>query len=580
VVHQPPFPRPSGPFALSFVLSAALAAGCGSSSPPLQEDDGTGGDDAATSTGSQGTGTGGEDVGEEPFTPSPGGVRRLLPHQLKSSVAVVLGAAAAETVVDVPQIEPLHGFASIGAAEIAVSATDIGELERIATNAAAAAVASPDTLIALAPCVGDDSPSEACFVDVARDVGFVAWRRPLEDAEIDRLVAIAAAGSAWSVDNGVGVPFEQGVKYLLMAMLQSPHFLYIVEIGTPDPEDSTRRVLGPYEMAARLAFFLQGRTPPRALLQDAAGGLLSTPDGIRQAARELLQSDHAKVALDAFYAEMFYLDDLANLSKDPDLFPEFDGEVAASMREETRLFMRDLVWDREADAREMFTSRASFVDADLAALYGVEGGAEGTFARVELPEGHQRAGLLGHASFLARFAHPGVTSPTRRGHYINARFLCDEIPPPPPGVVPVLPEDPGVPETMREKLERHQTDPSCRGCHVVTDPPGLAFEHFDAIGQWREQDRGLDIDISGTSERLGSYSGPVELGQLIADDERMPTCVVQNFVRSSMGHLEGSGERYAVRDLSEDFSGGGYKIKDLMVELTASKLFRYVGEPK
>lgn len=535
------------------------------------------------------TGAGGEGPADDPFEPGPGGVRRLLPAELQRSVEVVLGAAAGEAVVDAPVIEPLHGFASIGAAEVAMSPADVGRIERIATDAASATLDDPTHLIAIAPCAGEDEPDDGCWADVARDVGLLAWRRPLEQVEIDRLVAVAGAGAAWSVEQGVGVRFEQGLKYELMAMLQSPNFLYLVEVGTPDPEDPSRRVLSPYELAARISFFIQGRTPERGFLQDVALGILDTPEGVRQATRQLLKSRHAHAKLDAFFDELLFLDDLANISKEPEAFPEFDAGLAASMKEETRHFMRDLVWERDADLREMFTSQTTFVDRDLARLYGVEDqllvdGAIGDdgdgFRRVVLPPEQERAGILGQASFLARFSHPGVTSPTRRGNYVTSRFLCDEVPPPPPGVVPVLPEDPGEPETLREKLARHATDPTCASCHTAMDPIGLAFEHFDPIGKYREQDRGLDLDVTGDVVGLGAFSGPRELGQRIADDDRMPDCIVASFVRSSLGHIEEGPERYALRDLSERFVDGGYRVQDLLIELTASPLFRYVGAPK
>jgi len=566
--------------ATALLIFSALSAACGSSvQAPSDDDGGTGGTPSSTSSSVGSGGAGGESPEDDPFEPAPGGVRRLLPQQIVNSVELVFGGAAAQTVEDIPTVEPLHGFASIGAAEIAVNATDVGEFERIATNAAAAAVADPDRLIELSPCIGDADPTEECYADAARDIGLLAWRRPLDEDEVERLAAIGRAGAAWSVDTQVGVPFEQGLKYELMAMIQSPSFLYMVEVGTPDPEDPAKRILNGYELATRISFFIQGRTPSANLLASAESGQLDTPDGIRQATRELLESDRAKDALDAFYAELFYLDDLSNISKDPEQYPDFDGSLAASMREETRLFMRDLVWDRDADAREMFTSASTFVDPELAALYGVDAPASG-WERRDLPASQQRVGLLGHASFLARFAHPGATSPTRRGHYLNARFLCDEVPPPPPGVTPGFPDDPGNPETMREKLARHASDPACSGCHMVMDPLGLSFEHFDAIGAYRDQDGGLDVDVTGQSEGLGSFSGPRELGQLIADDDRTPRCVVQNFVRSSLGHYDNSGERFAVRDLGEAFAEDGYKIRELMVELTASPLFRYVGDPK
>lgn len=565
---------------LPLVAASLLVSACGSDVQRAEPTGSGGGGDTSSSTGALGGGggSGGGDV-EDDFTPAPGGMRRLLPRHVVGSIEVLLGPAVASQVEGVPEVPQLHGFAAIGAAEIALGATDVSQLEQVATLAASAAVADRGRLGQIAPCVLEPAPNRACYDEVASAVGRLAWRRPLDADERARLVALGDAGHAWAVRGGLADPFGAGLQYELMALLQSPSFLYLVEIGEPDPDVPERRRLSPHELAARLSFFLLGRTPDEALLDAADAGELDTDAGVRAVASTLLGRPEARAALDAFYAELLYLDDLANLSKDPALYPEFDGELTASMRGETLAFLRDLVWERDADAREIFTADQTFVDGNLALLYGVEPPAEGT-AKVTLPPGQERSGLLGHASFLTRFAHPGLTSPTRRGNLIAARFLCDEVPPPPPGVNPTLPEDPGVPETMRDKLERHQEDPTCASCHLYMDPIGLALEHFDSIGEWRPSDRGMAIDTAGAIEGLGAFSGPRELGQRLAEDERTARCMVKNFLRASLGHLETDGERWEVRRLADGFAEDGHHLQDLMIELVASPAFKWVGDPK
>jgi hypothetical protein len=563
-------------------LAAALAlatsaAACGSDITRTPSS-GAGGEDAASSSvGSGGSGTGGED---DPFEPAPGGMRRLLPQHVVRSISVVLGPAAAAAIEDVPPVPQLNGFAAIGAAELALSPTDVAQLETVATVAADAAVADRAALAQLAPCLAEAEPAASCHAEVAERVGRVAWRRPLDADERDRLVAIAQAGSAWAARNDVADRFGTGLKYELMALLQSPNFLYLVEVGEPDPEDATRRLLTPGERASRISFFLLGQTPDVPLLDAADAGELDTDAGVRAVASALLGRAEAREALDAFYTEFLFLDDLANVSKDPEMFPDFDRELTTSMRAETLAFLRDLIWERNADVHEMFTATETYVDPALATLYGVEAPGEG-LTRTSLPTEQQRSGILGHASFLARFAHPGLTSPTRRGNLISTRFLCEEVPPPPPGVNPSLPDDPEEgPETMREKLTRHQEDPTCAACHLYMDPMGLALEHFDAVGAWRADDRGMPLDTSGDVENLGAFSGPAELGQRLAEDERTGRCVVKNFLRSSLGHVETDGERWEVRRISDQFATDGSQVQELLVELCASPMFRYVGEPK
>jgi hypothetical protein len=569
---------------LPLFAASLLVAGCGSDVRPSEASGGGHAADVAASSasgfgGGAGEGGGGGGV-EGELDPAPGGMRRLLPRQVVGSIEVLFGPSVAAAIDDVPAVPQLHGFSAIGASEIALAPTDVSQLEAVAALAAELAVLDRERLAQLAPCIHDDGPPEACYDEVAREVGRLAWRRPLDDDERARLVAVGEAGRAWAADGDLDDPFGAGLKYELMAMLQSPSFLYLVEIGEPDPEHPGWRRLSPYELASRMSFFLHGRTPDAALLDAADAGELDTDAGVRAVATALLARDEARDALDAFYAELLYLDDLSNVSKDPALFPEFDGELTASMRAETLAFLRDLVWDRDADAREMFTATETFVDARLAALYGIESPGE-ELTRVALPPDQERSGVLGHASFLTRFAHPGLTSPTRRGNLVASRFLCDEVPPPPPGVNPTLPEDPdGEPETMRDKLQRHQEDPTCASCHVYMDPIGLALEHFDSIGEWRATDRGMAIDTAGEVDGLGAFAGPRELGERLAGDVRVPRCMVKNLVRASLGHLETTGERWEVRRLADGFVEDGHHLQALMVELVASPAFRWVGEPK
>ena len=123
-------------------------------------------------------------------------------------------------------------------------------------------------------------------------------------------------------------------------------------------------------------------------------------------------------------------------------------------------------------------------------------------------------------------------------------------------------------------------DPSCASCHMYVDPIGLSLEHFDAIGAYRETDRGLEITTADEVEDLGAFSGPRELGQRLLEDERSARCVVKNFLRASLGHIETAGERYELRDLSDQFASDGHHVQDLLVELCASRMFRFVSEAK
>ena len=510
----------------------------------------------------------------EGFEPSPGGIRRLLRHQYVGSIRLLLGDQAAAAAAPAPDYS-LHGFDAIGAAVLALPASAIEAAETSARAVAIAAVEDRQRLAEAAPCVLEAAPAADCYQQVAAEFGRLAWRRPLVADEVRTLVAIAEAGEDW------GQSFASGLQYELMALLQSPHFLYMIEVGEPDPEEPTRRVLTPLELASRMSFFLLGQTPDAGLLAQAEAGALATEAEVRAAAEAMLERAESRATLAIFYGELLRLRDLPGLAKSAEMYPQFTPALAESMAQETLRLIEDIVWVQDGDIRGLLDAEYTVVDAGLAQLYGAPAPEGPGFEAVALPDAQGRAGILGHASFLARFAHPALTSPTRRGQFIRTRLLCDVILPPPPGVDTTLPaSDPDAPQTMKDKLMQHVADPSCAGCHQIMDPLGLALEHFDALGIYRAEDQGLPIDVSVSTPDLGAFSGARELAALLVADRRTSTCVIKNFIRAGLGRLEGRGERSALADLEDTFSREGRRVRHLLVELVASPIFRVVGEPK
>jgi hypothetical protein len=351
-------------------------------------------------------------------------------------------------------------------------------------------------------------------------------------------------------------------------------------VGEPDPANPPYRRLNGYEIASRMSYFLLDTTPDAALLDKAESGALATPEGVRAAAAELVAKPQARAALANFFSELYRLRDLESLEKDTALFPKYTPTLQQAMKQETLELVNDIVWVRNVDARELFTADYAFVNAELAGLYGVAAPPAG-FKKTTLPAEHKRAGILGSAAFLARFAHPGQTSPTRRGAFIQTSLLCYDVPPPPPGVNTEFPmDDPSQPKTAKQKLENHMKDDNCRSCHALTDPLGFALENYDPIGGYRVADKGLPIDPTGTVEGIGSFASARDIGTILSQDARATSCIIRNLFRNSMGHLETKGELPAVRDLEEVFETSGYRVQNILVELVASPAFQLVGEPK
>lgn len=526
---------------------------------------GTGGDG--------GTGGAGGGISPEAITPFPGGIRRVIARQYIGSIRTLLGDKAA-AVAKPPIDQQLHGLETVAATTLATPPSFVDQYEFTSREIAAAALGDPAIAAKLVPCTPAGLDDAACMREVVEGLAPTAWRRPLTEAEITRLVGVGLTGAS-----AFG-SFEQGVRNVIAAVLQSPHFLYIVEIGEPDPEVPGARRLTPAELVTRMSFFLINTTPPQALLDAADQGALDTDEGIRAVAEQLVSQPEAQASLNAFYDEVYMLRNLATAPKDLELFPQFTPGIRAAMREETLRLIQDVVWVRDADAREVLDSEYTFVNGELAAFYGYPGVSGTDWVKVTPPAEQGRAGFLTHGSFLARASHAESTSPTRRGAFVLDTLLCDPVPPPPPSVNPVLPEDDGTPKSVKQKLEQHKNNPDCASCHARMDPIGLALEPFDAVGQHRTVDNGFVIDPTGETPELGSFSGPAELASLIRNDERSGNCIMKKLYRHSMGHLETKGERPAVIYLGEQFADAGYSLKSLLVELTLSPAFRLVSDPK
>ena len=560
---------------LCLLALAVPATGCGDDGGGggggTEDGTGTGGATDGVDGTADGTATEGDDTGGEAnVLPPPGGMHRLTPNQYVSSIEVILGADIAAA-ANPPPLPELGTFDSETVNVEPLTPIDIELYESSALAMGTAVMNEPASLNALVPCVADGQ-DPSCYETVAAELGRLAWRRPLTSEEVADIVEIANAAYEWG-----GNDFLTGIKYLVGTVFQSPHFLYVVEVGEEGEGDY--RELTDYEMASRLSFFLLGHTPDAATLDTAESGQLSENGQIRAVAEDMLSRPAARTRLAEFYDELYKLRELENKGKDAELFPTFTPELATAMRQETLLLIQNVVFEEESNFLGIFDANYTFVNDDLAQLYGMEP-PEFPWQLVSFPEGQQRAGFLTHPAFLSVFSHPDINSPTRRGLFVQETLLCTDILPPPPDVE-VMPPAPMDGQTLREWLENeHNQDDSCAACHALMDPIGFAFERYSAIGAFRQLDNGLPIDSSGEVGGVGSFGGAADLAGLIRNDPRVPNCVVRNLYRSTLGHDPGLDQAAGIATLDESFSETDYNYKALMVELTVNPLFRLVDAPK
>ncbi|HEY8379095.1 MAG TPA: DUF1592 domain-containing protein, partial [Nannocystis sp.] len=554
---------PSGPSALLVLglLAACQTGGTAhdSDQPASTGDTGTGTDTGAgtgepTSTGA--STTGGED--KPAFVPGGPVLPRLTATQYRNAILHLLGDNLPGPPLE-PDTNP-YLFYNIGAASTFISELGVQQYEEAADILSRAVFDDPARREALVGCI-PAAPADACVQDFLRTFGRRAYRRPLTQDELARWVAISDTLS-------LGDPWR-GLQYAVAGILQSPHFLYRVELGEPDPADPTRLRLTNWEMATRVSFLLWNGPPDDALLDAAERGDLVTDAGLRAEAERLLADPRARVAIQDFFAQYLDLARLDHVSRDPARWPLWTPTMTASMRTEVQLLVDDLVHRQDGDIRRLFSAPRAFVNSELAALYGlkVEGASPITFVPVDLPDNGPRAGILTLGAFLAMNAHETITSPTLRGKYLRERVLCEVVPPPPGDVDTDLDKDGNMnAQTVREKLEQHQKDPVCAGCHAIIDPPGFLFEHFDSIGAYRTLDNGYPVDASGDLDGK-PLGGARDLARALETDPRVGRCIVHQLFRHAVGRLPELSEFPALDDLEDRFVASGHRFRQLLLDL-------------
>jgi hypothetical protein len=276
----------------------------------------------------------------------------------------------------------------------------------------------------------------------------------------------------------------------------------------------------------------------------------------------------------AFHVHWLDLEGTDTISKDPDYYPDFGDALRGSMREETERFVEHAVLS-DGKLETLLTASYSFVDANLAALYGVSAPSSG-WQKLELPSG-QRAGILTQASFLATQAKPNASSPVYRGKFVREALLCQTLPPPPADLV-IVPPNPDPNATTKEQFKQHSEDPGCSGCHQLMDPIGFGFESYDGIGAWRSEQNGIAVDATGelfdTQDADGPFEGAVELAARLAASSQVRECVARHWFRFAVKRGEVD-DMDSVNAAQFAFAESGYDIRELMVAITLTDGFRY-----
>ncbi len=454
---------------------------------------------------------------------------------------------------------------AIPATPYMTKARESGTPYRPRTEAARMSATARDRLITARP--SRSTTVQAAATEAIEHFIQRAWRRPVTQEEVDRLLAI------FNRSQDRGERYDSSLKLAYKAALISPNFVFLPE---PEPEEQGNYLLGDYPLASRLSYLIWGSMPDDELFDLAAQGKLNDDEVLEGQVRRMLADPKAIALGEIFARQWLNIDQLGETKKpDEERFPEFDDDLREAMNQEAVLFFGELI-RQDRSLLELIDANYTYANEGLAGLYGIDGVEGDEMRRVELTDPN-RGGVTGMAATLTATSHPLRTSPVLRGKWVLEQLLGDHVPPPPPDAG-TLPEDDQHPDglTFREQLELHRQKAECASCHSKMDPIGFGLENFDPIGRWRAEQGGQPVDATGVLPSGEAFSGPQELKALLM---KRKDVVARNLSRKLLGYALGRGlTRYdncVIDDCVEALQQDDYRASALFLEIVMSYPFRY-----
>jgi hypothetical protein len=499
-------------------------------------------------------------------------LRRLTRFEYDNTVRDLLGDATSPASA-LPPEDLGNGFGNDASAQ-SVSSLLAEQYGTVARGIAARAT-SPAAIGKLAPCAATVSAAteESCARTIIEGLAPRAFRRPLAAGESDGLLALYHATRA-------GGGFGSAVGAVIEALLQSPQFLYRVELGVPDRARPELRRPSGDEMATRLSYFLWGSMPDEALRAAARSGELLTAPGVMDQARRMLDDPRSHQVVRFFFANLLPISGLSDLERDPQLYPSYTPDIVALMAEETQRLLENEVFRGGGSWPSALTAPYTFVNGALAKYYGLPGVSGPDFQKVPV-DTTRRLGFITNASVLAGTTPSDHTNPVLRGSFVVQKLLCHKVPLPDPSIADMIkPPEPYSGKTARERYAKHSQDPVCSGCHSLMDPAGLALENFDAIGLYRTEENGVTIDPTGTVPGLdGKIGGPVDLIQKLAASSDAQDCFATHWLELAFGKTLGRDDQCLQATVQAAFKQAKYDVRQLLIALTQTDAFLSLGGP-
>jgi len=492
-------------------------------------------------------------------------IRRLTGWEYANTIADVLNVTGVDTAsLLLPDIRA-NGFSNDYGGQLATP--DHAAAYQAAADAVGAALsATPTWLTRFTTCT---QTVASCRDQVVGALGLHLFRRPATTAEMASFGGLfdtaVSAGKATAMDAAVVV---------VRAMLQSPQFLYRLEVQAPPSVGAVARQVNDYEMASRLSYLVWSSAPDGALLAAAQAGQLRSSDEIRAQVTRMIAMPHAREVAQRYFREWLSLDDLDNETRGA----AFTPQLATDMKSQTLNDVGDQLWDKGQALLSMLTTKTTLVTPALAQYYGLGApSADGHYALDAVPG---RVGMLTHAGVLTLNGDANA-SIVQRGLFMYRQLLCEDVPAPPPGATSVM----LAPDTASQRFQsdaRLAHEP-CKSCHGQFDPLAYAFEPFDSMGGWQTKDvNGNAVRQDGWLTVPGSpnvpYAAVADYMSLLAKDTRVMSCIENRVTQFAWGRAMTAGDQCMLEDIGSRMNQAkSQNMADLIVAITSSPYFGYTS---
>jgi Protein of unknown function (DUF1592)/Protein of unknown function (DUF1588)/Protein of unknown function (DUF1587)/Protein of unknown function (DUF1585)/Protein of unknown function (DUF1595) len=410
-----------------------------------------------------------------------------------------------------------------------------------------------------------------------------AFRRPVDDHTLDRLVTIAQG-----IYQQPGHRFEQGVARAMVAVLASPRFVFRVEATQPPASGESSRVfplVDEYSLASRLSYLFWSSLPDQELFDLATNGLLRK--NLDAQVKRMKQDSRADAFVRNFVGQWLLVRDVEGFTINTRAVlrqegsrarVDLDGELRRAIRRETEMLFAHIARE-DRSLLELLDCDYTFLNAKLAQVYGIKDVTGTQMRQVKLPQDSPRGGVLAQASILLVTSNPTRTSPVKRGQFILDNILGTPTPPPPPDIPALEDAKKDLKDrepTVREMMVLHRAKPLCSSCHSRMDPLGLALENFNALGMWRDKERAQPIDASGKLITGEAFHDVRDLKRILKERHRLDfyRCVTEKLLTYALGRGLDYNDVETVDRIVERLDRDGGRFSALLMGVIESAPFQ------